>query len=263
MYCAKCGAEQQADARFCSSCGAQLAASTPPPATPPAQPPAPAPTPVPVPVPVPAVTPLDPQPTPPPARTGTPGWVIGCLIALVLVFLVVGALVVGWMLLGRARAKVQADLKGLPEVSRNAPDGPTPEPPSDVDKPEPSPDTSPEPPPTPAPVVSSEDPVAEATVVLEQYLAADLGHDGNEMKKYLGGQASARFKPEVQGQENLTVHSETVASHVTKDSSTIVFKVEVLWSPEEDPGTVKTTTDSYTLKKTDKGWKIVSTPAYP
>lgn len=122
-----------------------------------------------------------------------------------------------------------------------------------------------EPSPSPAPAVSpvsAEDPVAEAQVVLENYLAADLGHDGNEMKRYLGGQAAARFVPEVQGQEDLTVHSQQVSDHTVKDDNTIVFHVAVEWSAEGS-SEVKTQTDRYVLKRTDAGWKITSTPAYP
>lgn len=117
--------------------------------------------------------------------------------------------------------------------------------------------------PTPAPApVSATDNVAEAQVVLEKYLAADLGHDGTEMKKYLGGQAAARFAPEVQGQEDLTVHSETVSGHTVKDANTLVFAVAVKWSPEGS-SEEKTQTDRYVLKRTDAGWRITSTPAYP
>ena len=258
MYCAKCGAEQQSDARFCSGCGAQLAAA---PTTPAAPPPAPPPTPVPVPAPVlPGA-----QPAGPPAKSGMPGWMIGCLIALLAALLLSGAAIVGYVVFSRAQAQKLADLNKPPDIVKVTPDTPAPEPPADADKPEPTPapEPTPEPTPPPAPVVSSEDPVAQATVVLENYIAADLGHDGNEMKKYLGGQAAARFRPDVQGQEDVIVLSEKIASHVTKDSSTIVFKVTVKYSPGESPSTTKTSTDSYTLKKTEKGWLIFSTPAYP
>jgi hypothetical protein len=115
--------------------------------------------------------------------------------------------------------------------------------------------------PAPAPV-PAEDPVAEATVVLENYLAADLGHDGNEMKKYLAGSAGARFRPEVQGQEDVVTHSLKVSGHTVKDANTIVFKVAVRWSMS-DSDEVKTQSDRYVVKRTTKGWKITSTPAYP
>lgn len=115
--------------------------------------------------------------------------------------------------------------------------------------------------PQPAPV-SATDPVAEAQVVLEKYLAADLGHDGAEMQKYLGGQAAARFEPSVQGQEDLTVHGQQVSGHTLKNDNTILFTVEVKWA-SEGSSEEHTQTDSYTLKRTDEGWKITSTPAYP
>ena len=108
----------------------------------------------------------------------------------------------------------------------------------------------------------SEDPVAEAQVVLENYLAADLGHDGQEMKKYLGGQAAARFRADVQGQEDVTIHSKKVSSHTVQDDNTISFKVAVEWSAE-DSKEVKSDTEDYTVKRTEKGWLITSTPAYP
>jgi hypothetical protein len=98
-------------------------------------------------------------------------------------------------------------------------------------------------------------------VVLENYLAADLGHDGTEMAKYLGGQAAARFRPDVQGQEDVVVSSEKVAGHEVHDANTIVFKVTVKWS--QPGGPTKTGTDRYVVRRTDKGWRITSTPAYP
>ena len=192
-----------------------------------------------------------------------PGWLIGCLIALVAALLLGGAAIGGWMVLARTKTDVQAGLPLPPGIFKSPPNGPAPEPPAEPDKPVPAPEPTPKPEPKPAPVVSSVDPVAEATVVLENYLAADLGHDGNEMKKYLGGQAAARFRPDVQGQEDVVVHSEKIASHNQKDGSTIVFKVTVKFSPGDSPNTTKTSTDSYTLKKTEKGWLIFSTPAYP
>lgn len=117
--------------------------------------------------------------------------------------------------------------------------------------------TEPQPAPEPA-----EDPVAQATVVLENYLAADLGHDGKEMAKYLGGNAGARFRPEVQGQEDLTVHSKVVSGHTVVGPNEIDFEVAVEWSPS-DSNETKTDIQKYVVKRTDKGWKIVSTPEYP
>jgi hypothetical protein len=114
-----------------------------------------------------------------------------------------------------------------------------------------------QPPPEP-----SEDPVAQATVVLENYLAADLGHDGREMAKYLGGNAAARFRPEVQGQEDLTVHSKVVSGHTVQGPNQVDFEVAVQWSPDDSSET-KTDIQKYVVKRTDKGWKIVSTPEYP
>jgi hypothetical protein len=132
-----------------------------------------------------------------------------------------------------------------------------------VDESEPEPEPAPEPESKPAPApVPAEDPVAEATVVLENYLAADLGHDGNEMAKYLGGQAAARFRPEVQGQEDVTIHSKKASGHTVKDANTIVFRVRVRWSPG-DGGDTQTSTDRYTVRRTTQGWLITSTPAYP
>lgn len=99
-------------------------------------------------------------------------------------------------------------------------------------------------------------------MVLESYLAADLGHDGTEMAKYLGGQAAARFRPEVQGQEDVTVHSKQISKHVVKDANTIVFGVAVKWSPS-DSDEVLTDQTRYVLRRTDRGWRITSTPEYP
>lgn len=183
--------------------------------------------------------------TPAPARTSSAP--IGAWVAVGVLLLVV-AVLVGFMMankIGIAREKSQ--LEGLERlaVEHKA--------------------VEPEPSPSPAPAVnpvSAEDPVAEAQVVLEKYLAADLGHDGNEMKKYLGGQAAARFVAEVQGQEDLTVHSQQVSDHTVKDDNTIVFSVAVEWSAEGS-SEVKTQTDRYVLQRTDAGWKITSTPAYP
>ncbi|MEI6501542.1 MAG: hypothetical protein WCP21_11040 [Armatimonadota bacterium] len=156
------------------------------------------------------------------------------------------AVCVGTMLASRMQvARVKADLASREQAASRQQQSPGPNQPQPVIAP-----------------VSAEDPVAEAQVVLEKYLAADLGHDGNEMKKYLGGQAAARFVAEAQGQENLTVHSQQVSGSTVKDDNTIVFSVAVEWTAEGSTEE-KTQTDRYVLKRTDAGWKITSTPAYP
>jgi len=106
------------------------------------------------------------------------------------------------------------------------------------------------------------DPVAEATVVLERYLAADLGHDGQTMSECLGGQARARFNPAVVGQEDITVHSKKISGHNVRDDNTIEFSVAVESSPA-DSQDVKTDSQPYVLKRTDQGWLVTSTPEYP
>jgi len=110
--------------------------------------------------------------------------------------------------------------------------------------------------------VPVDDPVAEAQVVLESYLAADLGHDGATMAQYLGGQAAARFNPDVQGQEDLTVHSKVVTGGNTRDENTIEFTVRVEWSPS-DSYEVQNDEQTYVVKRTEAGWRITSTPEYP
>jgi hypothetical protein len=110
--------------------------------------------------------------------------------------------------------------------------------------------------------VPSEDPVAEAQVVLENYLAVDLAHDGNAMAKFLGGQAAARFRPDVQGQGDAVTQSEKVSGHTVRDANTIAFSVRVKYLLLENNKT-ETDTEHYVLKRTEKGWKIFSTPAYP
>lgn len=235
MYCQNCGAENSNQARFCRSCGSSVQEGAPP-AAPPAVPPPP---------------PTGPVPVPPRAATGSP--LVGALIALAVVLLVVaaGALFYAYR---QHQAASTAQAAATP---------------AGADQPAPTPDAGTEPAadeaggtPPATPPVSADDPVAEATVVLENYLAADLGHDGKEMAKYLGGQAAARFRPEVQGQEDLTVHSKVVSGHTVRDDNTIDFDVEVKWSPS-DSEEVKTDTEQYVLKRTDKGWRIFSTPAYP
>lgn len=183
-------------------------------------------------------------PPPPPAVRTSPV-LVGALVVLVLLLLVIAVLVTVTLKTKAeiARTEDAAAAREQLAVANNAQPSPA--------KPQPS--VSP---------VPAEDPVAEAQVVLEKYLAADLGHDGNEMKKYLGGQAAARFVPEVQGQEDVTTHSQQVSDHTVKDDNTIVFHVAVEWSAEGS-SEVKTQTDRYVVKRTEEGWRITSTPAYP
>jgi hypothetical protein len=222
MHCTQCGVANQDTARFCQSCGAALAAAE------------------------------SAALVPAPVRT-SPTLVAALVVACVLLLLVLTVLVTVTLKTRAETARMKAITGELHRMSEQLP------------SPAPSPSTEPEPSPSPAPAVnpvSADDPVAEAQVVLENYLAADLGHDGNGMRKYLGGQAAARFVPEVQGQENLTVHSQQVSGHTVKDDNTIVFSVEVKWSPEGS-SEVSTQTDRYVVKRTEEGWKITSTPAYP
>jgi hypothetical protein len=181
----------------------------------------------------------------------------GLILALVAVL--VAAVLVGVVLLyQQSRPTPAATETGtvIPETERPTGLVPAPGEPGAADE-----EAEPEPEPEPAPV-PAEDRVAEATVVLENYLAADLGHDGKEMARYLGGQAAARFRPEVQGQEDLTVHSKKVTGHTVKDANTVVFAVEVEWSPS-DSDDLMLDKQRYVVRRTDKGWKITSTPEYP
>jgi hypothetical protein len=189
-----------------------------------------------------------------PARSTASPWLVGCLIAAIVgAILAVGAAGVMYMHFRAPAAQMPAPVGGSIEVPA-APIAP------DAQQPAPAP-----PPVAPAkpapPPISAEDPVAEAQVVLEDYLAVDLAHDGEAMAKFLGGQAAARFRPDVQGQEDVVVSSETVAGHEVHDANTIVFRVTVKWS--QPGGPTQTTTDRYVVRKTDEGWKITSTPAYP
>ena len=259
MYCSGCGTENDDNARFCKGCGAELSIdqtvllspheepAQPPPAQPaPAQP--------------------QPQPAAPaPARGGSNAALIVVLVALGLMLLVV--IGVGGYLLGQRFDSPEEMLDTTvqmptadtaqemePSPSESVEDGergaiqPATD---DADADTPDEET-----------VSSEDAVAEARVVLEKYLAADLGHDGNEMAKYLGGQAKARFVPEVQGQEDLVVHSKTITDYQFLNDYSIDFIVEVVWSPSDSSET-ETSSEDYVLRRTEKGWLIFSTPAYP
>ncbi|MEN6347555.1 MAG: zinc-ribbon domain-containing protein [Armatimonadia bacterium] len=233
VFCNQCGAKNDDVARFCSSCGAPLSGQTP------------------------STEPTSPQP-----RATNPAlpWIIA---SAVLAALVLGGLI--WVLAWFVPAQVHQPIAPAgvsspggtsaaeSETPGGGPAGTTTQPAEDL-KPEPSP--QPEVPPEP-----SEDPVAQATVVLERYLAADLGNDGEEMAKYLGGSAAAQFRPEVVGQEDLTVHSKIVTGHTVVGPNQINFEVTVKWSPS-DSDEVKTDLEDYVLKRTDRGWKITSTPAY-
>lgn len=234
VFCSKCGAKVPEGSRFCNGCGAQVGEA-------------------------PVQSGLTGQPARP---QQAPSYV------LVIVLVVAIALVLLWTR-GRGPARVEPPPPPQVAVPAPPPDAVTEDAAADevqvdetveadgVTGEEPAPEPEPAPAPVPA-----EDPVAEATVVLENYLAADLGHDGNEMAKYLGGQAAARFRPEVQGQEDVTVYSKKVSGHTVKDANTIVFKVAVRWSME-DGGEAQTTSDRYTVRRTTKGWRITSTPEYP
>ena len=278
MECTKCGAKNDDANRFCGSCGAELTAAepvgektaqilgatvalpvaAPPPAAPPPAPPeaaAPqyvAPRPVAPPPPLPAT----------PSAAAAPrssGPMIALAAVCVVLLLLIGALA-GRLYQG-SHTPPGADNTAIGALpAEDTEHAATPERKvrrheAEAAKPE---GVAPAPKPAPEP---SEDPVAEASVVLENYLAADLGHDGEEMAKYLGGQAAARFRPEVQGQEDITVHSKKVSGHEVRDANTINFTVDVEWS-SEGSDEVKTDSASYVLKRTDKGWKIVSTPEY-
>lgn len=180
------------------------------------------------------------------------------LLRALLAVLVAAVLVGGVLLYQQSRPAPAATETGAVIAETERPTGLVPAPGEPVAADE---EAEPEPEPEPAPV-PAKDRVAEATVVLENYLAADLGHDGAEMAKYLGGQAAARFRPEVQGQEDLTVRSKRISSHTVKDANTIVFSVTVEWSPS-DSDEVLTDKQRYVVRRTDRGWKVTSTPEYP
>lgn len=194
-----------------------------------------------------------PPASPPPASTAplaaspsTSGTLITILIVLVVVLIVcVAALAVGLAM--KSKADHARETQQTETLNRLAADNDNALQPTTVEA---------------APSVTAEEAIAAAQVVLEKYLAADLGHDGRTMKQYLGGQAAARFDPQVQGQEDLTVHSQQVVGHTVKADNTLVFAVQVEWSAEGS-SEVKTQTDRYVVKRTEAGWKITSTPAYP
>lgn len=259
MHCTGCGTENDDNARFCKHCGAELTIDQTvllSPQEEPAQPP-----------------PSEPQPAQPaaqpaaapPARGGANVALIVILVALGLMLLVV--IGVGGYLLGQrfgSPEEMPDTTVQMPTEDTTQETAPSPgnaigdneegavQPATD----KPGVDTPDE------ETVSSEDAVAEARVVLEKYLAADLGHDGNEMAKYLGGQAAARFAPEVQGQEDLVVHSKTITDYQFLNDYSIDFIVEVVWSPSDSSDT-STSSEDYVLRRTEKGWLIFSTPAYP
>ena len=56
--------------------------------------------------------------------------------------------------------------------------------------------------------------------------------------------------------------SEKVSGHTVRDANTIAFSVRVKYLLLENNKT-ETDTEHYVLKRTEKGWKIFSTPAYP
>lgn len=167
------------------------------------------------------------------------GLVVGIVVGVVVLFLILGALagIFTWLSLNNSADEAPVEVI--------APEGQPAEPPAVA----------------PATPVPATDPLAEATVVLERYLAADLGNDGAEMQKYLGGQARARFVPEVVGQEDLRVHSKRISSGQMLDENTARFLVQVEWSPEGS-SEVRTDLQGYVLQRTDEGWLIVSTPEY-
>lgn len=233
VFCNQCGAKNDGTARFCSSCGAPLSAQTP-----------------------------STQPTSTQSGATNPAlpWIIA---SAVLAALLLGGLI--WVLAWFVPAQVHppaapvgvSSTGGTPAAESETPGGA----PADTTTPQAEdlkPQSSPQPEVPPEP---SEDPVAQATVVLERYLAADLGNDGEEMAKYLGGSAAAQFRPEVVGQENLTVHSKVISGHTVVGPNQINFEVTVKWSPE-DSDEVKTDLQQYVVKRTDKGWRITSTPEY-
>ncbi len=259
MYCSGCGTENDDNARFCKGCGAELSIDQTvllSPQDEPAQPPPSQPAPV------------QPQPqpaAPAPGRGGGNVALIVILVALGLMLLVV--IGVGGYLLGQRFGSTEQ----MPETTAQMPTDETaqemaPSPAESVDDGDegavqPATDDADADAPDEE-TVSSDDAVAEARVVLEKYLAADLGHDGNEMAKYLGGQAKARFVPEVQGQEDLVVHSKAITDYQFLNDYSIDFIVEVVWSPEGSSET-ETSSEDYVLRRTEKGWLIFSTPAYP
>ena len=264
MNCPNCKAENEGQGTFCRHCGAELPAApdapsavtevllpTPAVAPPPPVPAAPPPMPQAAPPPPPVYAAPPPVAAAPPHKSNT-GLIIA-IIAIPVLLLILTAIGVGAYFISK-RPVVKPELVQTVEqpasTTASGEEQPGVQPtPSEPEKPAVAP-------------VPSTDPVAEATVVLEKYLAADLGHDGEEMKKYLGGQALARFNVEAQGQEDLTVHSKKVSGHTVQDDNTIDFEVTVEWSPS-DSTEIKTDTEQYVLKRTDVGWRIFSTPAYP
>jgi len=262
MKCPKCGGESDESALFCSYCGTKLAEE--PQAQPEPQPQ------------LPEVTEVAPVVAPVAAKsTGASGpsnaLFIGVIVALVIIIALLAMFVmrgtgqavspnadqVAAQPAAEASAPAEApEESGATEESAAPAEGETPaeaEMPAEGGTPAATPEPS-----------LQEDPaaVANATAVLKKYLAADLRAKGREMQKYLGGQALKRFVPEVQGQEDLTVHSKTITGHDMTDPNTINFTVIVKWSPM-DSSNIKTDQEDYVMERTAKGWRITSTPAYP
>ncbi len=236
MYCTGCGVENDDSARFCKSCGVELTA--PETEGPPQS--------------------QAPSPTAEAAARGSSN--VALTVAVVTVALLLLAVIgVGGFILGRGCCPLLnppgAQVAAPADTDGDAADD------ADVEYDDfgadASRDTG-----SGTSTVSSVASVAEAAVVLENYLAADLGHDGETMARYLGGQAAARFRPEVQGQEDIIVYSKSISEHSVRNESTIDFTVAVMWSPE-DQSDMLSDSEDYVLRRTEKGWLIFSTPAYP
>jgi hypothetical protein len=101
----------------------------------------------------------------------------------------------------------------------------------------------------------ADDATRDARKVMEAFIAADKKHDGNEMAKYLMGEAAANFRPDIQGQGDAEIVDEEIARAEVFDSKTIQFEVKTVFR-DLATGANNNVYDWHLLKKTDSGWKI-------
>ncbi|MCE5239745.1 zinc ribbon domain-containing protein [bacterium] len=247
MNCPRCGAVQDDDARFCKACGVAMAAPVPP-DTPASPPPAPAA----------AGPPVAPSP-----RGGVPGWLIGCLVALIVV-LVIASLVTGVLVYrNMAKAHELASDTQVAEETGTSTTTETEQTPEATDETETeSPDaTATE---TPSADTSGEDDTAAreaeakagARAVLDQYIAAERARNSPKMATYLTGQAAREFDA-TQTAHDTEIKSVDVVSTQVEDAEVVVFQV-VMGASDLESGESYKMNITYRVIKTDAGWKISS-----
>jgi len=192
-----------------------------------------------------------------------PGWLIGCIVALVAVLLIV-AVVAGVLVYRNMEARHQpaatvesADKTGpsagvkTEEPSEAAgekrPDGPGMMP-NDI----PTPDTGGG---ENAPTEQT-DPKAQARAVLDDYIAAERARNSPKMATYLTGEAAAKFD-KTQTAHDTDIKSVDVTSAQVVDNETVVFQV-VMGAADLESGESYKMHITYRVIKTDDGWKISS-----